>query len=52
MKRDKYQRRAYACHRMSLAVDRLIRSIDSATKAQAKRWIEAWAKAGGIRRCV
>jgi hypothetical protein len=52
MKRDKYQRRAYACRRMSLAVDRSIRAANPAEKAQAKRWAEAWAKAGGIRRCV
>ena len=52
MRRNQYQRRAYACRRMSLAVDRSIRARDPIEKAMAKRWAEAWAKAGGIRRCV
>lgn len=49
MKRDKYQRRAYAARRMSLAVDRLIRASNQA-KANAKKWVNAWASSAGIRR--
>jgi hypothetical protein len=49
MKRTIYQRRSYAARRMSLAVDRVIRSENPAA---ARRWVNAWAAAAGIRRYV
>jgi hypothetical protein len=45
MKRDRYQRRAAALRRMSLAMDRVIR--DSADES-AKRWAMAWARYAGV----
>ncbi|KIA79983.1 hypothetical protein QR66_12925 [Chromobacterium piscinae] len=52
MKRDIYQRRAYALHRMSLAVDRVIRATDPAEKERLKHWVQAWAIRGGMRKEV
>lgn len=51
-KRTIYQRKSYACRRMSLAVDRLIRANNPDEKVKAKRWVEVWAVVGGIRRYV
>lgn len=50
MMRDKYQRRAYAARRMSGAVDRLILAATTTDKEQARRWVEAWRLAAGIRK--
>jgi hypothetical protein len=49
MKRTRFQRKAYAARRMSLAVDRVIRSENPAA---ARMWVNAWAAAAGIRRYV
>jgi hypothetical protein len=45
MKRDQWQRRAYAWRRLSKAVDRSILSGDPG----AGRWAKAWAVAAGVR---
>lgn len=50
MRQDKYQRRAYAARRMSVAVDRTILATTSADKTQAARWVKAWRQAAGIRK--
>lgn len=50
MKRDFFQRRAYAARRMSKAVDRAILATDAVKRAQACRWVEAWRIVGGIRK--
>jgi hypothetical protein len=41
-KRDFYQRRFYASHRASLAVDRLIRAQTPDEKIRAGRWAQLW----------
>lgn len=46
MKRDQWQRRAYAWRRMSLAVDRVILKRDP---ERASRWVNVWAVAAGVR---
>lgn len=49
MKRDKYQRQAYAMRRMSKAVDRSILAGDADRKAKAARWAYLWREASGFR---
>jgi hypothetical protein len=43
-KRDRYQKRAAALRRMSLAIDRVIARHDP----NAKRWARAWARAAVV----
>jgi hypothetical protein len=50
MKRDFFQRRAYAARRMSKAVDRGILATSPADREQAQRWINVWRIVGGIRK--
>lgn len=52
MQRDFHQRRAYALRRMTLAVDRVIRATNPAEQDRLKRWVQAWAVRGGIRKEV
>lgn len=47
MKRDKYQRQAYATRRLSMACDRAILHIGDPEKT--RRWALAWAIAAGLR---
>lgn len=49
MRRDIHQRRAYALHRLGLAVDRQIRAKTKAEKEQATRWAAAWGTKTGLR---
>ncbi|GHU34808.1 hypothetical protein AGMMS50256_28980 [Betaproteobacteria bacterium] len=42
MKRDRYQRQAYALRRMSKAVERVVLSKDAEVKTRAARWAEIW----------
>lgn len=42
MRRDQHQRRAYAIHRLGLAVDRLIRAKGKTEKERAAKWAAAW----------
>lgn len=46
MKRDRWQRRAYALRRMSSAVDRVIRGEHP---EQARLWANAWAVMAGVK---
>lgn len=46
MKRDLWQRRAYAMRRMSTAVDRVIRGE---SPQRATLWANAWAVSAGLR---
>jgi hypothetical protein len=48
-RRDIHQRRAYAVHRASLAVDRLTTAKTTGEKFQAIRWAQAWGELAGIR---
>jgi hypothetical protein len=50
MKRDFFQRRAYAARRLSVAVDRGILATSPADREQARRWVEAWRVVSGIRK--
>lgn len=52
MKRDIQQRRAYAMHRMTLAVDRVLQTTNPAEQERLKRWVQAWAIRGGMRKEV
>lgn len=52
MKRDIYQRRSYAARRMSKAVDRFILASDFVERDKARKWVEAWRNASGIRKPV
>ena len=42
MKKASPQQLDYALHRMSLAIDRLIRNEAKEEKARAVRWLAAW----------
>jgi hypothetical protein len=48
-RRDNFQRKAYAIHRMSLAAQRLIQMSSIADREKAKRWIAMWGAVSGIR---
>lgn len=52
MKRDTHQRRAYALHRMTIAVDRVIRATNPTEQERLKHWVQAWAVRGGMRKEV
>jgi hypothetical protein len=49
MRRDKYQRQAYALRRMSKAVDRALLANDPAIKSRAGRWAYLWREYSGFR---
>ncbi len=46
---DRQSRKSYALHRMSLAIDRAMRSRSSFEKNTAMRWASAWGMVAGIR---
>ncbi len=50
MRRDHFQRQAYALRRLSLAVDRVIRARTDTEKSAAARWVDAWNRAYTRRR--
>lgn len=50
MKRDFFQKRAYAARRMGKAVDRAILATDPTDRERASKWVEAWRIVGGIRK--
>jgi hypothetical protein len=50
MRKDRYQRKAYAMRRMSLAVDRVIVARLDSDKHRASRWVRAWASVAGVER--
>lgn len=48
MRRDRYQKRAYALRRLSRAVDRLIVAATPEQKAHARRWAALWNRAAKL----
>jgi hypothetical protein len=50
MRRDRFQRQAYALRRLTLAMDRVIRAKTHTEKDAAARWVEAWNRAYTHRR--
>jgi hypothetical protein len=42
MRRDRFQRQAYALRRLTLAMDRVICAKTATEKGAAARWVEAW----------
>jgi hypothetical protein len=48
-RRDIYQRKAYAVHRMSLAAMRLSRTTSQTEKDKASYWAKMWGAVSGIR---
>jgi L-fucose isomerase-like protein len=48
-RRDIFQRKAYAIHRMALAAHRLIQMTSIADREKAKRWIAMWSAVSGLR---
>jgi hypothetical protein len=48
-RRDIFQRKAYAIHRMSLAARRLIQVTSMVDREKAKRWIAMWSAVSGLR---
>ncbi len=52
MKRVGQQRRDYALHRMSLAIDRFLGTESKQEKAQAVWWLAAWQAVHEARSCL
>jgi|SRR4051812_42878005 hypothetical protein len=48
-RRDSFQRKAYAIHRMSSAEQRLIQATTEADRVNARGWIAKWSAVSGIR---
>jgi hypothetical protein len=48
-RRDSFQRKAYAIHRMSSAAQRLMRATSAADKENARGWMARWRAVSGIR---
>lgn len=48
-RRDIFQRKAYAIHRMSLAARRLSQVTSMVDREKTKRWIAMWSTVSGIR---
>ena len=48
-RRDSFQRKAYAIHRMSLAARRLNQVTSMVERENAKRWIAMWSAVSGLR---
>jgi hypothetical protein len=48
-RRDVFQRKAYAIHRMSSAAQRLMQATSLADKENARGWIARWSAVSGIR---
>ena len=49
-RRDIFQRKAYAIHRMSLAARRLSQVTSTVDREKAKCWIAMWNAVSGLRR--
>jgi hypothetical protein len=49
-RRDSFQRKAYAIHRMSSAAQRLMQATNAADKDKARAWMDRWCAASGLRR--
>jgi hypothetical protein len=47
-RRDSHQRLAYAAHRVSLAIDRIITSTSRHERDKASLWAKAWARRAGM----
>jgi hypothetical protein len=52
MKRNKYQRQAYAEQRANMAIERFLTVQSSAEKLQAKRWAVMWGLVSGVKKWV
>lgn len=48
-RRDTFQRKAYAIHRMNLAAQRLSQVTAMADREKAKCWIAMWSAVSGLR---
>lgn len=48
-RRDVFQRKAYAIHRMSLAGQRLIQARSMGDREIARNWMAMWSAVSGIR---
>ena len=48
-RRDSFQRKAYAIHRMSLAARRLSQVTSMLDREKVERWIAMWSAVSGIR---
>lgn len=46
---NRQERKSYAMYRMSMAIDRAMRSASPAEKNLAMRWASAWGLMAGIR---
>jgi hypothetical protein len=49
-RRDTFQRKAYAIHRMNSAAQRLMQATDAADRDNARAWMDRWCAASGLRR--
>jgi hypothetical protein len=48
-RRDIFQRKAYAIHRMSLAARRLTQGASMVDREKARHWMAMWSAVSGIR---
>jgi len=48
-RRDIFQRKAYAVHRMNLAAKRLRQATSVDDREKARRWVAMWSAVSGIR---
>ncbi|SMP49484.1 hypothetical protein [Noviherbaspirillum suwonense] len=48
-RRDSFQRKAYAIHRMSSAAQRYMRATSPADREKARAWMDRWRAASGLR---
>ena len=48
-RRDSFQRKAYAIHRMSLAAQRSMLATSAADKENARGWMARWSAVSGLR---
>ena len=48
-RRDIFQRKVSAAHRMFIAMDRQARAVSTDEKGRATQWIAAWSAISGIR---
>ena len=48
-RRDIFQRKAYAIHRMSMAAKRVIDSTSMVDREKSRNWMTMWAAVSGIR---
>jgi hypothetical protein len=48
-RRDSFQRKAYAIHRMSSAAQRYMQATSATDKENARAWMARWGAVSGIR---